>query len=123
MVKTTPPVQVPYVPKVRTPEQAEQPTDTGTGTQPAEYTPPVTEQPPVGEELSVEQMQESLKNKYLAGGISEETYISLKKELKDKINGSATSGAPVEIDNSVKQLLMGQITEDEYKRMREIWKN
>jgi uncharacterized membrane protein len=108
-VKTgSPPIQVPYIPKQKT-ETPESP-------------PPVPEQPPevtAGPEPSAMELLETIKARYIQGGVTEETYMTLKKELKEIMQKESQPGAPAaQIDNVVKRFIKGEISENEYKRQR-----
>jgi uncharacterized membrane protein len=125
----TPPVQVPYEPKARAQPQTP-PGGIGT-TESRPPTPgvdlpfkkPIQDQETAAAPEQVqtpEQLTETLKNKFIQGGMSEDTYIALKKELKEKIDSSA-AGTPTEpVDDIVSRFIQGQITEDEYKLQRKL---
>jgi len=100
------PVQVPYIPKTKPAvEDAERPIGTQNGAPQAQETPGTAEQTPA-------QLMDTLKAKYLKGTVSEDIYMTLKKELKDL---NLSGGKP---DNSVIGFIQGSITEDEFKRQR-----
>ncbi|UCH89550.1 MAG: VCBS repeat-containing protein [Thermoplasmata archaeon] len=113
-----PPVQVPYIPTAK--REGEQ----GLETEVPEKAPPQTpvdlqykapsSQPEAkGDEPSLEpaELMNQLKTLYIKGEVSEETYISLKKELRDKTSSS-------EVDDLAKRIISGEISEDEYKQQR-----
>jgi hypothetical protein len=107
-----PPEQVPYEPKVTMP--GEEPAVDPKGGAPVQE--PAPEGPvPVAVEQTPDQLLDTLKNNYFQGGVSEETYMNLKKELKAAIDSGAT---PDTIDEKIKQFINGQITEDEFKASR-----
>lgn len=69
---------------------------------------------PPGVEQTPDQLLEALKNKYFQGGVSEDIYMNLKKELKAKIESGAASDT---IDNNMKRFINGQISEDELRKI------
>jgi hypothetical protein len=95
------PVQVPYIPKSRNGETAGE-----------SQAPPTTEQPSATPQQTPEQLQETLKAKYIQGTVSEEIYMSLKKELKDMISSGGSA------DPLVISFITGAITETEYKQQK-----
>lgn len=116
----TVPEQVPYVPKQKTEEPQEikpgYPEQTSaTQTPDAGQVPGI--EPETPSEQTPHQLHSELKEKFINGSVSEETYIDLKKELRDHINSGGTSE---QIDSSIKQFINGKISEDEYKRLRNL---
>jgi uncharacterized membrane protein len=107
----SPPIQVPYIPRPRE-EEPEAPKSEDPGT---------VQEVVVGPEPSAMELMEAIKNKFFSGEVSEDTYMSLKKELKDVMQKEAQPGAPpAQIDNVVKRFIRGEISENEYKRQRNL---
>jgi uncharacterized membrane protein len=95
------PVQVPYIPRSRNGEAAPAPEEAAA---PEQVTEPSKQDP--------EQLQNILKARFIQGTVSEETYMSLKKELKDTIQSGGS------VDAVAGNFITGEITEDEYKQKR-----
>jgi hypothetical protein len=97
----TAPAQVPYVPASK---------GEVTGTEDISFTRPGEGAAP-GTQAPSEDLLDKLKAKYIEGGVSEDTYIAMKKKIKEQ----TSEGGSGQVDEAIRQFIMGEITEDDYK--------